>query len=158
MALRPLYAALVAKARDPSWYREGGVPDTIDGRFDMVAAMLAIVLLRFEREGAAAASEAALLTETFVEDMDGTLRELGIGDVVVGKKVGKLMGALGGRIGAFRDGLEGAGDFEAAVARNIFRGAPPSEAALGFVAGGLRACHGQLAQAPLAQLLEGRLP
>ena len=157
MALRPLYAAIVAKGRDPVWYREGGVPDTIDGRFEMVSAVLALVLIRLERDGEAAAGEAALLAETFIEDMDGSMRELGIGDVVVGKKVGKLMGALGGRIGAFRDGLEGGGDFEAAVARNIFRGAPPSEEALAFVAGGLRAVHARLGEAPLAHLLEGRL-
>src|SRR6185295_16287598 len=49
--LSPLYAAIVAAGRDPAWYREGQVPDTIDGRFDMVAAILALVLLRLEREG-----------------------------------------------------------------------------------------------------------
>jgi cytochrome b pre-mRNA-processing protein 3 len=157
MALRPLYAAIVAKGRDPIWYRDGAVPDTIDGRFEMVSAILALVLIRLERDGEAAAGAAALLAETFIEDMDGSMRELGIGDVVVGKKVGKLMGALGGRIGAFREGLEGGGDFEAAVARNIFRGAPPSEDALAFVATGLRAIHTRLAEAPLAHLLEGRL-
>jgi cytochrome b pre-mRNA-processing protein 3 len=157
LALMPLYEAAVARGRDPAWYREGGVPDTIDGRFEMVAAVLALILLRLEREGEAAAAAATRLTELFIDDMDGTMRELGIGDVVVGKKVGKLMGALGGRIGAFRDGLDGSGDFEAAVARNIFRGAPPTEAALVFVAGGLRTIHAQLAEAPLAHLLEGRL-
>jgi cytochrome b pre-mRNA-processing protein 3 len=158
LALRPLYAAIVARGRDPAWYREGGVPDTLDGRFEMVSAVLALVLLRLEREGAAAAREAALLAETFVEDMDGTLREIGIGDVVVGKKVGKLMGALGGRLGAFRDGLDGDGDFDAAVARNLFRGAPPSGEALAFVAARLRALHEGLKAAPVAALVEGRLP
>ncbi|HMC92611.1 MAG TPA: ubiquinol-cytochrome C chaperone family protein [Allosphingosinicella sp.] len=157
LALRPLYGAVVAKGRDPAWYREGGVPDTIDGRFEMVAAMLALVLIRLERDGEAAAGEAALLTETFIEDMDGSMRELGIGDVVVGKKVGKLMGALGGRIGAYREGLTGGGDLPAAVARNIFRAAPPTDAALGFVTAGLRAFHGQLDERPLPKLVEGRL-
>ena len=158
LALRPLYTAVVARARDPSWYREGGVPDTLDGRFEMVTAVLALVLLRLEADGDAAADAAALLAETFVEDMDGTLRELGIGDVVVGRKVGKLMGALGGRLGAFRDGLRGGGDFDAAVARNVFRGAPASGAALACVAGGLRTLDARLGEAELANLLEGKLP
>jgi cytochrome b pre-mRNA-processing protein 3 len=157
LALRPLYAAVVARGRDPAWYRDGGVPDTIEGRFDMVSAVLALVLLRLEREGESAAAEATLLAETFIEDMDGTLRELGIGDVVVGKKVGKLVGALGGRMGAFRDGLAG-GDFEGAVARNVFRGAAPSDAALAFVGERLRAFDATLAAAALADILSGRLP
>src|SRR3954466_6652403 len=76
LALRPLYAAIVERARDPAWYRDGGVPDTLDGRFEMVSAMLALVLLRLEGGGEAAAAPAALLAETFVEDMDGTLREI----------------------------------------------------------------------------------
>jgi cytochrome b pre-mRNA-processing protein 3 len=156
IALRPLYDAVVALARDPAWYREGGVPDTIEGRFDMVAAVLALVLLRLEAEGPAAAGEAARLTELFVEDMDGTMRELGIGDVVVGKKVGKLIGALGGRMGRFGETLGGS-DFEAAVARNVFRGTPPSAEALAFAAGRLRALHAALGDAPLAQILAGRL-
>ncbi len=51
--LDPLYLAVLARGRDPAWYREGGVPDTLDGRFDMMAAIMAIVLLRLEREGEA---------------------------------------------------------------------------------------------------------
>src|SRR3712207_3496551 len=74
-ALRPLYDALVAAAREPAWYREGGVPDTIEGRFDMVATMVALVLLRLEREGEKAKSESVQLTEIFIDDMDGTLRQ-----------------------------------------------------------------------------------
>jgi cytochrome b pre-mRNA-processing protein 3 len=157
-ALRPLYEAAVARAREPAWYREGGVPDTIDGRFDMVAAVLALVLLRLEREGEAAAGEAALLTELFIDDMDGTMRELGIGDVVVGKRVGKLVGALGGRMQSFREALAGSGEFEAAVARNVFRGAPPSDESVAFVAAGLRKLHEGLGGAALPDLLEGCLP
>ena len=100
-ALAPLYKAVVAEARRPDWYRQGRVPDTLDGRFDMVAAVLSLVLLRLEEEGDAGRAPSAHLTELFVEDMDGQLRERGIGDIVVGKHVGRMMGALGGRLGAF---------------------------------------------------------
>lgn len=153
--LRPLYDAIVAEARDPAWYRDGGVPDTMDGRFDMLSALLALVLIRLDSEGEAAKREAVLLTETFIDDMDGTLRQLGIGDIVVGKKMGKMMGALGGRLGAFRDGLSGAGDLDGAVRRNIFRDAPPSDEAVRFVRARLEAVHARLAAAPLAALLRG---
>ena len=82
-ALAPLYKAVVAEARRPDWYRQGRVPDTLDGRFDMVAAVLSLVLLRLEEEGDAGRAPSAHLTELFVEDMDGQLRERGIGDIAV---------------------------------------------------------------------------
>ena len=66
-------------------------------------------------------AESALLAELFVEDMDGQLREFGVNDVVVGKRIGKLMSVLGGRLGAYRSALN-AGDLDklaAAVARNV---------------------------------------
>src|ERR1700752_3172643 len=114
-ALQPLYRAVVARARDPAWYRDGGVPDTIDGRFDMIAAVLALVLLRLEAEGEAGRDPSVLLTEAFVDDMEAILRQIGIGDYVVGKHIGRMMSALGGRLAALReDGIE------AAVVRNIF--------------------------------------
>lgn len=118
-ALRPLWDAVVAEARRPVYYAQGGVADTVSGRFDMVCAVLAAVLLRME-SGKAMAEQSVLLTELFVRDMDGQLREFGVGDVVVGKRVGKLMGAMGGRLSAYRAGL--AGDEAAlaeAVARNV---------------------------------------
>ena len=156
-ALRPLYGSVVGIAREPDWYRKGGVPDTLDGRFDMVAAVLALTLRRLEREGQAARRESVLLTELFVEDMDGSLREMGIGDVVVGKHVGKIMGALGGRLGAFREALAGSGELEAAVRRNLFRDAPPSDEAVRSVAAGLRELHAALERRTLDELLAGEV-
>ena len=103
-AVRPLYNQVVAEGRAPHWYREGGVPDTIDGRFEMIAAILALVIARLELEPEQR-QNVAWLVELFVHDMDSQLREIGIGDMVVGKHVGKMMGALGGRIGAYREGL-----------------------------------------------------
>jgi cytochrome b pre-mRNA-processing protein 3 len=157
-ALRPLYEAAVAEGRDPAWYLAGGVPDTIDGRFDVIASVVALILLRLETEGDAAKTHGVLLTERFIDDMDGQLREIGIGDVVVGKRMGKMMGTLGGRMGAFRDGFAGTGDLEGAVRRNIFRDVPPSEEAVSFVAARLRSLHAGLAATSLEQLLRAELP
>lgn len=152
----PLYAAIVARAREPHWYVEGAVPDSVDGRFDMVAAVLALVLLRFESEPAMAAISAQL-TERFVDDMDGQLRELGVGDVTVGKHIGKMMGMLGGRLGAYRDGLA-AGDLAPPLLRNLYRGVAPPAAALAHVADALQRWHEALAATPGAALAEGELP
>jgi cytochrome b pre-mRNA-processing protein 3 len=153
-ALQPLYQAVIAAARRPIWYRDGGVPDTKDGRFDMVAAILSLVLLRLEREGEAGRAPAARLTELFVEDMDGQLREDGVGDVVVGKHVGRMMGALGGRLGAFREAAA-SGDYRTAIARNVYRGREPAVGAPAVLSDGLIALHASLAATPAAELLDG---
>lgn len=155
--LDPLYRAIVAAGRDPAWYRAGGVPDTIDGRFDMIAALTALVLLRLEAEGEAGRQPAVLLTETFIADMDSSLREIGIGDYVVGKHVGRMMGALGGRLAALR-AAEDSEALTAVVERNIFRGNPPSPEKPAFVAGRLGKLRTDLAAAPIDELLAGALP
>ena len=98
------------------------MPDTIDGRFDMIAAILALVLLRLEAEGEAGRDPSVLLTEIFIDDMDGTLRQIGIGDYVVGKHVGRMMSALGGRLAAFRDARR-AGLSRGGRAQHLPRGA-----------------------------------
>ena len=155
-AARPLYNAVVAAGRQPHWYREGGVADTIDGRFEMIAATLALVIARLELE-AEQRQRVAWLIELFVTDMDGQLREIGIGDMVVGKHVGKMMGALGGRIGAYRDGLR-EGSFESALVRNLYRGVEPDAAALEHTAERLRAFYLALHAAPADAIVAGKLP
>lgn len=154
-ALLPLYRSVVAAARRPVWYRSGGVPDTIDGRFDMVAAILSLVLLRLEAAGDQGRAPAAHLTELFVEDMDGQLRERGIGDVIVGKHVGKMMGALGGRLGAFREAFEDGGDIEGALERNVYRGVVPQPGEAAVLRDGLIALHAMLAATPAGEILAG---
>lgn len=149
----PLYESIVAVGRDPSWYR-AGVPDTLDGRFDMIAALVALVLLRLETEGEAGRRPNVLLTEIFVADMDSSLREIGIGDYVVGKHIGRMMGALGGRLSAFRDAD---GDFDPPVNRNIFHEAPPSEEAVAAVAERLQEIAAGLARRSMDDILEGRI-
>jgi cytochrome b pre-mRNA-processing protein 3 len=152
----PLYNAVVARARTEHWYLDGAVPDTVDGRFDVIATLLAFVMLRLEVEPAGG-EPAARLAERFVDDMDGQLREIGIGDIVVGKHIGKMMSMLGGRLGAYRDGLA-AGDIAPALVRNLYRGAAPDDAALAHVRGAVMTFHAALAEMPLPVLLAGELP
>ena len=156
--LAPLYGAVVAAARRPIWYRAGGVPDTIDGRFDMVAAILSLVLLRLEAAGDPGRAPAARLAELFVEDMDGQLRQAGIGDIVVGKHIGRMMGALGGRLGAFRQAFADEGEIDQAIERNIYRGATPAPGAAGVLRDGLIAIRTTLAATPVREILAGAWP
>jgi len=99
--VRPLWHKVVAISRTPDFYARCGVADTIDGRFDMIVHVLSLTMLRMEQSGDLGLMTARL-TELFVEDMDGQLRENGVGDVVVGKHIGRLMSALGGRMAALR--------------------------------------------------------
>jgi cytochrome b pre-mRNA-processing protein 3 len=151
--LRPLWHRVVELSREPALYRDDGVADTVAGRFDMIAAVLAMVLLRMERDRVLA-SEAALLTELFVADMDAQLRETGVGDLVVGKHIGKLMSVLGGRLGAYREALasEDEAVFEAALERNVTMADERGTAAL---AARLRAFYARLCALDSKRLLAG---
>jgi cytochrome b pre-mRNA-processing protein 3 len=155
--LMALWEAAVAEARQPIWYTKHAVADTVDGRFDMVALVTALVLLRLEREEQR--QETAWLTERFVDDMDGSLRQIGIGDMVIGKHVGKAVGALGGRLGAYRRALASA-DRQAAMAdaivRNVFRGDDADARAPGLADAAL-ALDARIGAVPMAELLAGRL-
>ena len=153
--VRPLWHRTVELARDPRWYAEGGVADTVAGRFDAITLVLCAVLLRMEREPALVAPS-VLLTELFVDDMDGQLRQSGVGDLVVGKHIGKLVSSLGGRLGALREALSEPGDeaLVAAVNRNVSlgdKGNPPRVAAL------LRGFAGALDTASAEDLLAARI-
>lgn len=150
-----LYAEIVAIGRQPHWYREGAAPDTIDGRFDVIAAVLSMVLLRLEQDEAGVPQSTAL-TEVFIDDMDGQLREIGIGDVVVGKHLGRMVGMLGGRLGAYRDGIE-AGSIQDALVRNLYRGEAPAPAALTHVEQELMQFRETLGRTPITTLVAGSL-
>lgn len=117
-ALRPLWHRLVELSRDPAWYRDDGMADTVQGRFDMITLVLGRVLLRMEREDELKPASVHL-TELFVDDMDGQLRETGLGDPTLGKQIGKLVSILGGRLGAMRE----AGKDEQALADVVRRNA-----------------------------------
>ena len=149
-----LYAAIVAQARTPHWYVDGGVADSIDGRFDMIAAILSLVLIRLEDE---AAQTSVALTERFIEDMDAQLREDGVGDVGLGKQVGKMISMLGGRLAAYREGLA-SGDLTLVLTRNLYRGGAPTPPQLAHVATALTRFADQLRTTPVATLVAGTLP
>ena len=131
---RPLWHRTVELARDPRWYDSpanggGGVADTVGGRFDVITLTLGAVLLRMERDPALVEGSVRL-TELFVDDMDGQLRESGVGDLMVGKHMGRLVSVLGGRLGALREALADADDAALvdAIERNVAFGERPDAA------------------------------
>jgi cytochrome b pre-mRNA-processing protein 3 len=154
-----LYEAIVAAARRPHFYADWHVPDTVDGRFDMIALHLFAVLERLKNEvddKASAQDFAQKLVDTFFQDMDRSLREMGVGDLSVGKKVRKIAESFYGRVDAYRTAL-GAQDeagLEAAISRNVFAGVEKSEPAA--LAQWLNRARANLAQQPLINLLAGR--
>jgi cytochrome b pre-mRNA-processing protein 3 len=153
--LIPLYNQIVANARTLHWYEAGQVPDSIDGRFDMIAALFSLVLLRLEQDSAQA-QNMAHLTEVLVDDMDGQLREVGIGDMIVGKHIGKIMGAIGGRITAFREAFADTRQLDDVITRNIYRGATVDKEARAHVRHSLIAFEQALAKVSTNDLAAGK--
>ena len=115
----------MAAARHPVFYADWGVADTLDGRFDMISLHAFLVLDRLK--GEQQAFRQALVDELFA-DMDRSLREMGVGDLSVGKKVRKMAEVFYGRVAAYDLALGGAeGALEAAIARNVFPDGPEAE-------------------------------
>jgi cytochrome b pre-mRNA-processing protein 3 len=128
-AAERLYTALVAQARQPAFYREGKVPDSLDGRFELVALHAFLVLRRLKSEGPAGARLAQRLFDRMFVDMDESLREIGVGDLSVGKRVKAMAKALYGRISAYEAALEdpATAPLEEALARNLYGTLPTAQ-------------------------------
>jgi len=151
---RALWHRVVIEARDPDWYRMCGVADTIEGRYDMITLVLALVMLRMEDEGDMGPATARM-TELFAEDMEGQLREAGIGDPTVGKKISKLMASMNGRIGAYREGLRSDPSvLVEAVRRNVTMAQSDEAEAL---VQRMAAFHSRLARTAISQMRAGEL-
>lgn len=119
-AERRVYEAIVAAARQPRPYAEWGVPDSIDGRFDMIGLHLFLVLDRLRGQEAVFRQR---LTDAFFADMDRSLREMGVGDLSVAKKIRKMAEAFFGRVAAYDAALpKGREAFAAVLVRNVYAG------------------------------------
>lgn len=154
----PLHAALVAQARMPEFYSRLGVADTIDGRFDMLCLHGFLVLNRLKADGEEAEELGQALVDALFLDLDRGLREMGVGDVSVGKRMKKMAQAFYGRASAYETAL-GADDpaaLEDAIVRNVFAGAAPEPGAERAMARYVRDSVEALARCPLDALRSGR--
>lgn len=128
-----VYALAVDQARTPAFYTHLGVEDRIDARFELYTLHVLLLNLRFKDEGTDVASDSAqLLFDTYVSALDHALREEGVGDISVGKKMRKLGEALYGRMTAYEAAIR-ANDTEgltAALDKNVYGGASTEQAAV----------------------------
>lgn len=155
---RRLYAAAVAAAREPAFYTALGVEDGVDGRFDMIVLHLHLLLDRLARiEGEESTDLQRELQETFVTDMDRSLREMGVGDLSVGRKVRTMAAACGGRLAAYGAAAGDRGALVAALARNVWRGAAPGSERAEALADHVEAQRARLADIEDAALLAGEV-
>jgi cytochrome b pre-mRNA-processing protein 3 len=124
-SIRALYGAIVAQARMPAFYAEYQVPDTVQGRFDLIVLHLVLLLDRLGRDEGEGRSFGQRLFDEFCQDLDGNLREMGVGDLAVPKYMQHFGEAFYGRQAAYRTALAAPNerDFEKALARNIFQAA-----------------------------------
>lgn len=154
----PLYSSIVAQARQPSFYRDWSVPDTVDGRFEMVVLHLVLVTERLRGPDRAISPVAQDLFDFFLLDMDRSLREMGVGDLSVPKRMKKIGEAVYGRFDAFGPLLT-KGDTDAlakAVDRNMFADASEPEAAQ-QIATYANSAFAQLASQATSDIESGRI-
>ena len=152
-----LYNMAVAAARKPMFYEELGVPDTLDGRFDLVGVHVALLIRTLRRLPAPGPALAQAVFDAMFSDMDIILRELGVSDLAVGKRVRAMWEAFHGRASAYEAALDAADTaaLAEALARNVWRGeAPPGAAAR--LADIVVARDAALRAQPLADLQAGR--
>ncbi len=118
---RLIYESIVAQARLPEFYIAWRVPDSLDGRFELLALHVFLVLNRLKGDSEVDAELPQRLHDLFFADMDESLREMGAGDLGVGKRVKRMVQGFYGRIAAYEEGLrDGEEVLKAAIRRNVF--------------------------------------
>jgi cytochrome b pre-mRNA-processing protein 3 len=151
-----LYGAIVAQSRNPLFYRDHGVPDTVDGRFEMIVLHLFLVLHRLKEEGEGERQLGQELFDLLFLDFDRALRELGVADTKVPKKIREMGQAFYGRVKAYDEALA-AGEgraLEEALARNVLA---DEEADTAGLASYVRAAAAEIAAMPYARLAAGEI-
>jgi cytochrome b pre-mRNA-processing protein 3 len=121
-SIASLYGMIVAQARAPAFYQDYGVPDTVDGRFEMVVLHAVLVLRRLDLEAEPIRRQGQALFDLFCQDMDASLREMGIGDLKVPREMRRIGEAFYGRKAAYEAALTAPDSdaLAAALSRNIF--------------------------------------
>jgi cytochrome b pre-mRNA-processing protein 3 len=156
-SIAALYGAIMAQARNPVFYRSYDVPDTVNGRFEMVVLHAVLVLARLETEEAAIRWMGQAVFDFFCSDMDANLREMGVGDVAVPRKMKAIGEAFYGRKRAYEAAMAAPAlaPLAAALGRNVY-GAPPGEAAERLAAY-MQDAHRTLAATAADSLQRGRV-
>lgn len=153
-----LYTAAVRQARQPSFYLDLDVPDTADGRYDMIALHVYLLLRRIKHLPEAGQTLGQALFDHMFTDLDRNLREMGVGDLGVGRQVKAMAAAFYGRVAAYDAGLaESDAALAQALARNLYRNVRPTEQTIDAMTRYVRAAAAALDQAPADDLLQGKV-
>jgi cytochrome b pre-mRNA-processing protein 3 len=156
-AVLAAYGQIVERARDPVFYVNWGVPDTLDGRFEVLALHSFLVLNRLKREHAMTTTFAQDLFDTMFADLDRALREMGASDLGVGRHIKAMAKSFYGRVAAYDQALGGRADLGAALKRNLYGTASPSDEQIAAVVAYIQRQAESLAVQPAAALLAGEV-
>lgn len=140
--VRSVYEAIVARARQPELYTAAGVPDTVDGRYDMIVLHADVVMVHLQGGDEQDKAFAQELIDEFFRDMDRSLREMGVGDMGIGKRVKKMATVYYGRANAYAEArLAGRGQLVTALLRNVYAGNDGKDTEAGKLADYALALH-----------------
>jgi cytochrome b pre-mRNA-processing protein 3 len=160
-AATDLYRAVVEQARQPAFYTGCGVPDTVDGRFDLIVLHAFLLFRRLKDEGPQGEAVSQAVFDTMMSDMDVNLREMGVGDLGVGKRIKKMANAFYGRLRVYDRELDPATQTDdglaTALRRNLWGAGQASDAGLDAIAGYVRRTTEVLADQPAEALIAGRV-
>ena len=153
-----LYSSVVAQARQPYFYTDLAVPDTPDGRYDMIMIHAFLLLHRLKRDLPNTKEISQALFDIMFEDMDKSLREMGAGDVGIGRRIKEMAKAFYGRIAAYDEGLNRDDDsLDIALQRNVYRQSSVKNEQVSALGSYIRREAVNLSDQPTEALLSGRL-
>ena len=151
-----LYASAVAQSRTPALYAAMGAPDTVEGRFELLSLHVILLIDRLKGEGGGPDGISQALFDIYVSNLDGALREMGVGDLAVGKRMKELGGAFYGRAKAYTAALRALpdqADLREVIARTLLAGAEGVDPTT--LAGYVARCHATLAAGDTRTVMEG---
>ena len=151
-----LFARLTTETRQIHWYIEGSVPDSIDGRFAVLASLTALAVVRLEQGGETGKNMSVALTERFIEVMEAEHREMGIGDPTLGRQVRRLVGSLSRRADLWRTAIQEETDWNEAARGSLYKEGVSGDA-LVHSAAALREFWSRLLESDLKGLATGEL-
>lgn len=161
--VRDVYEAVIARSREPVFYIDHGVADTVDGRFDMIALHVCLILRRLRRAGRSGEDFSQPLFDLMFMDMENNLREMGIGDMGIPKRMRKLIKAFYGRAGAYGDALDleyprgRENALTEALSRNLYRENIPKQETLEAMARYVDAVAADLEDQAVENLVAGKV-
>lgn len=158
-AAQALYLRVIEQARAPSLYEAFGIPDTPDGRFDMIALHAILVFRRLRQEREQTRQLAQELFDLMFADMDQNLREMGVGDMSIGKRIKGMAQGFYGRLASYDAALHDndARTLEAALRRNVYRHATPNDQQVKAMTTYVRLQAQALEGYPIASLAAGQV-